>query len=105
MCDAFLRFTQEKSFNLLFSLGIEFNLLFFGKTIGDGDMAFSFGVDARHFASEELSVRGCVFPLINSDIVMYHLMDDGILNEFLRQVKTRIDTKDEVLVSQRSKEP
>ena len=53
---AFLRLTQEKSFNLLFSLGIEFNLLFFGKAIGDGNMAVSLGIDARHFTAEEFSV-------------------------------------------------
>lgn len=53
---AFLRLTQEKGFNLLFSLGIEFNLLFFGKAIGDGNMAVSLGIDARHFTAEEFSV-------------------------------------------------
>ena len=32
-------------------------------------------------------------------------MDNSILDEFFGQVQTRIDTKDEVFVSDRTKEP
>ena len=68
-------------------------------------MAFSFGIDAMHLAAEELAVGGSVVELVDGDVIMNHLMEDGILNELFRQVKTCIDTKDEVLVSQWSEEP
>ena len=68
-------------------------------------MAFSFGVDARHFAAEELAVGGGVVELVDGDVIMDHLMEDGVLDELFRQVKTGIDTEDEVLISQGSKEP
>lgn len=68
-------------------------------------MSVTFGIDARHFSAEELPVYGCIFPLIESDVVMDHLMNDSILNEFFGQIQARIDTKDKVLVSQGAKEP
>ena len=68
-------------------------------------MSVTFGIDTRHFPAEELPVYGSVFPLIESDVVMDHLMNDSILNKFFGHVQTRIDTKDEVLISQGSKEP
>ena len=68
-------------------------------------MSASLGIDARHFAAEELAVRGGVFPLIDSYIVMNHLMDDSVLYEFFGEVESRVDAKDEVLISQGSKEP
>ena len=68
-------------------------------------MPVSLGIDTRHFPAEELAVRGGVFPLIDSDIVMNHLMDDSVLYEFFGEVEARVDTKDEVLISQGSKEP
>ena len=68
-------------------------------------MSVTFGIDARHFPAEELPVYGCIFPLIESDVVMDHLMNDSILYEFFGEVKARVDAKDEVLISQGSKEP
>lgn len=68
-------------------------------------MSVTFGIDARHFSAEELPVYGCIFPLIYSDVVMDHLMNDSILNKFFGQIQARIDTKDKVLISQGSKEP
>ena len=68
-------------------------------------MSVTCGIDARHFSAEELPVYGCIFPLIESDVVMDHLMNDSILYEFFGEVKARVDAKDEVLISQGSKEP
>lgn len=68
-------------------------------------MSVTCGIDASHFSAEELPVYGCIFPLIDSDVVMDHLMNDSILNKFFGQIQARIDTKDKVLVSQRSEEP
>lgn len=68
-------------------------------------MTVAFGIDAMHLAAEELAVVGSVVELVDGDVIMDHLMEDGILNEFFGQVKTGIDTEDEVLISQGSKEP
>jgi len=64
-----------------------------------------FGVDARHLTAEEFAVGGGVFELIDSDIVMNHLMKDGILDEFFRQVKTGVDAERETVVRPRAEEP
>ena len=68
-------------------------------------MTIAFGIDAMHLAAEELAVGGSVVELVDGDVIMDHLMEDGILDELFRQVKTGIDTEDEVLISQGSKEP
>ncbi len=68
-------------------------------------MTVAFGVDSFHFTAEELAVRGGVAEVVDGNIIVNHLMEDSILDELFRQVKTGIDTEDEVLISQGSKEP
>ena len=43
--------------------------------------------------------------LIDRDIIMDHLMEDGVLDEVFGEVDARVDAEDEVLVSDRSEEP
>ncbi len=69
------------------------------KTVGNGYMAVCFGVDPIHFAAEEKTVSGGVAELVESDIIMNHLMEDGVLNDGFGEVNTRVDTEHEVLVA------
>lgn len=68
-------------------------------------MPVAIGVDARHLAAEEPAVRRGVAKLIDRDIIMDHLMEDGVLDEVFGEVDARVDAEDEVLVAKRSKEP
>ena len=74
------------------------------KTMGDGDVTVTFRIDARHLTAEELAVRGSVTELVESDVVVNHLMKDGVFDEGFGQVDAGIDAEDEVLVSVASKE-
>lgn len=76
----------------------------FGKAVGDGDVAISFSVDTRHLTAEELAVDGGVFPLIYSNVVMNHLMKDGVFDEGFGKVNTDIYTEDKILIAVTSKE-
>lgn len=67
-------------------------------------MAVTFRIDARHLTAEEPAVRGSVTELVESDVVVNHLMKDGVLDECFRQVDAGVDAEDEVLVSVASKE-
>ena len=90
---------------MFFFFRIEFEELLLGEAIGDGYMSVTVGVDARHLAAEEQAVGGGVAKLIDRDIIMDHLMEDGVLDEVFREVDARVDAEDEVLVSDRSEEP
>ena len=74
------------------------------KTMGNGDVTVTFRIDARHLTAEELAVRGSVTELVESDVVVNHLMKDGVFDEGFGQVDAGIDAEDEVLVSVASKE-
>ena len=68
-------------------------------------MAVTFGIDAFHKLTEEAPVGGGVAEMVESDVIMDHLMEDGVLDEFFGQVETGIDTEDEILVSNGAEEP
>lgn len=68
-------------------------------------MAVALGVDARHLTAEEPAVGGGVAEVIEGDEIMDHLMEDRVLDEFLREVEAGVDAEDEVLVAGRSEEP
>ena len=70
-----------------------------GEAVRDGDMAVAFGIDTRHLAAEEPAVGGGVMPLIDSDIVMDHLMENRVLNEGLGKVNADIYTEDKILIA------
>ena len=67
-------------------------------------MAVAFRIDARHLTAEELPVRRSVAELVDRDIIMNHLMKDGVLDECFRQVNAGIDAEDEVLVLETAEE-
>ena len=68
-------------------------------------MMLSVGVYSCHFAAEQLSVSTRVSPLIDSDIVMNHLMQNSVIYQLFRQVNPRIDPKGEILIPIIPKEP
>ncbi len=59
-------------------------------------MAVAFGIDTLHLLAEESAVGGGVAEMVDGDVVMDHLMKDGVLHEFFRQVNAGIDTQNEV---------
>ena len=75
-----------------------------GQAVGDSDMTIAFGVDTVHLAAEELTVGRGVMELIDSDVVMDHLMEDCIFDEGFGEVNAGVDTEDEVLVAEATKE-
>ena len=79
--------------------------LFFGKAVGDGDMAVALGIDTLHLLAKKAAVRRGVAELIDGDVIMDHLMEDGIFDKLFGQVDTGVDTEDEVRVMGRPKEP
>lgn len=68
-------------------------------------MAVAFVVNALHMLAEEASVGGGVAEVVESDVIVDHLMEDGVLDEFFGQIKAGIDTEDEILIAHRSEEP
>ena len=59
-------------------------------------MTVAFGVDSFHFTAEELAVRGGVAEVVDGNIIVNHLMEDSILDEFFRQIVTGVDAQFEV---------
>ena len=59
-------------------------------------MSVAFGIYALHLLAEEASVGGGIAEMVDGDVVMNHLMKDGVLQEFFRQIKAGIDTQNEV---------
>jgi len=78
--------------------------LFVCQAVRDSDMTVTFSIDARHLTAEESAMDGCVLELVDGDVVMNHLMEDGVLNEFFRQVDARVDAENEVFVFITAKE-
>ena len=68
-------------------------------------MAVTFGIDAFHKLTEKAAVSRGVAEVVESDVIMDHLMEDGVLDEFFGQVEAGIDTEDEMLVSNGAEEP
>ena len=74
------------------------------EAVGDRNMAVAFGVDTLHLTAEELTMGGGVTELVDGDVVMDHLMEDGVLDEGFGQVNAGVDTEDEVFVAEAAKE-
>ena len=68
-------------------------------------MTVAFVVNAFHKLAEEASVGGGVAEVVESDVIMDHLMENGILHQLFGQIKAGIDTEDEILVSNGPEEP
>lgn len=60
--------------------------------VGDGNMSVAFGIYALHFLAEELAVCRSVAEVVDGDEIMDHLMEDGVLDQFFRQVVTGVNT-------------
>ena len=65
--------------------------------MGNRDMPSETQVDVVHHLPKDLSMRTCVLYAVEMDIIMYHLMDDSVLNFAFRQVKTDADTETEIV--------
>lgn len=76
-----------------------------GKAVRNRNMAVTFGIDAFHKLAEKTAVGRSVAEVVESDVIMDHLMENGVLDEFFGQVETGIDTEDEILVSNGAEEP
>ena len=96
---------QEICLYLCIFFGIEFEELVLGEAIRDGYMAVAFGVDTLHLAAEKAAVSGGITELVDSDVIMDHLMEDGIFDKVFGQVDTGVDTQDVVFVTGRAEEP
>ena len=54
-------------------------------------------VDVVHHLAKNLTMSTCVLNAIEIDVIVYHLMDDSVLNFAFRQVKTDADTETEIV--------
>ena len=81
----------------LMDRGLRF--LRFIEAMGDGNMPMPLFVDTHHFCTKKTTVRRGVFPLIDSDIVMNHLVQDRVLHQVFRQVNPYIDAQHKILIS------
>ncbi len=71
----------------------------FGEAVRDGDVAVAFGINTRHLTAEELAMGGGVVVLVDGNVIMNHLMEDGVLDEGFWEVNADVDTEDEVFVA------
>ena len=65
--------------------------------MGNSDMPSETLVDVVHHLPKDLAMSTSVLDAVEMDIIMYHLMDDGILHFIFRQVKADADTETEVV--------
>ena len=68
-------------------------------------MAVAFGIDPLHLGAEEFAVRGGVTELVEGNVIMDHLMEDGVADEVFGKVEASVDTENKVLVTQGTEEP
>ena len=68
-------------------------------------MAVTFVVNALHMLAEEAPVGGGVAEVVDSDVIVDHLMEDGVLDEFFGLIKAGVDAENEILIAYRSEEP
>ena len=73
--------------------------LFVREAVGDGDVTVIEGIDTRHVFAEESAVGGGVAELVDGDVIVDHLMEDGVLDEGFGQVDAGVDAEDEVLIA------
>ena len=65
--------------------------------MGNRDMPSETQVDVVHHLPKDLSMSTCVLNAVEMDVIVYHLMDDSVLNFAFRQVKTDADTETEIV--------
>ena len=79
------------------ALVLQLFALFAGAFVRDGDVPAKATVDVVHDLTEEAPVCRRVLQLVVADVVVYHLVDDDVLQLALRQVDTRVDAQAEVV--------
>ena len=72
--------------------------------MGNRDMPSETQVDVVHHLAKDLTMSTCVLNAIEIDVIVYHLMDDSVLNFAFRQVKTDADTETEIVELQFAKQ-
>ena len=77
--------------------------LFRSALMGNRDMPSETQVDVVHHLAKDLTMSTCVLNAIEIDVIVYHLMDDSVLNFAFRQVKTDADTETEIVELQFAK--
>ena len=65
------------------------------EAMGDTDMPAR-GIDTRHLLAEKAPMGRGILPLVESDEVVNHLVEDSIFEHLLGQVYAGVDTKDEI---------
>ena len=65
--------------------------------MGNRDMPSETLVDVVHHLPKHLTMSTCVLDAVEMDVIVYHLMDDSVLNFAFRQVKTDADTETEIV--------
>lgn len=65
--------------------------------MGNRDMPSETQVDVVHHLAKNLTMSTCVLNAIEIDVIVYHLMDDSVLNFAFWQVKTDADTETEIV--------
>ena len=75
----------------------ELLFLFGSALMGNRDMPSETQVDVVHHLPKDLSMSTCVLNAVEVNIIVYHLVDDGILYFIFWQVKADADTETEVV--------
>ena len=78
---------------------------FAGGAVGDSQVATETGVDVIHHLPESSAVGGGVVDLIVSDVVVDHLMDDGVLEFGFIEIEALAYTQPEIREMLLAKEP
>ena len=81
-----------------FLMYMRLRFLLLVQTMGDGDMPIAFLVDTCHLSTEEPTMRGGVLQLIDRNIIMNHLVQNGVLYQFFRQVNSNIYTQHKIFI-------
>ena len=89
----------------LAGIGHELGQLVGGKAARDRDVTVALSVDTLHLLAEETAVGGGVAEAIDGDVIVDHLMEDGILDKIFRQVVAGVDTQGEARERPIAKEP
>ena len=103
-CDMCLRYDLNAHFavcerdecEIAFFLNDGLYFLLFCEAMRHGYMPIAGLVDTRHFLSEEFTMCARIFPLIDSNIIVNHLVQNSVFNHFFGQVNSHIDTQGEV---------
>ncbi len=80
-----------------FTSTCELLFLFGSALMGNRDMPSETQVYVVHHLPKDLSMSTCVLNAVEVNIIVYHLVDDGILYFIFWQVKAGADTETEVV--------